>query len=386
MNKLREYGKQFRDRFWDLYYRLGLRRVSYSGSLGKRMVLQYFLSLLGVAVGTAVVALLVRIYLGSTSWWQELPRLSQFIYFCWRGGWLLVGSIIGVGWAICTICLPFRPLRYLDQLVDAAEDLARDPSRPIYLPEPLWKAQNQLNQAREKAQKDAEAAREAEQRKNDLIVYLAHDLKTPLTSVVGYLSLLRDEPQISPELRERYTGIALEKALRLEDLINEFFDITRFNLTSLALEPERTDLGRMLEQLASEFLPILGEKDLTWEARIAPGVELLCDRDKLQRVLDNLIRNAVSYSYPGTAITLTMAREGDEAVLTVQNHGRTIPPEKLERIFQQFYRVDTSRSSSTGGAGLGLAIAKEIVELHGGSIRAESESESITFTVRLPVG
>ena len=204
--------------------------------------------------------------------------------------------------------------------------------------------------------------------------------------MVGYLSLLRDEPQISPELRERYTGIALEKALRLEDLINEFFDITRFNLTSLALEPERTDLGRMLEQLASEFLPILGEKDLTWEARIAPGVELLCDRDKLQRVLDNLIRNAVSYSYPGTAITLTMAREGDEAVLTVQNHGRTIPPEKLERIFQQFYRVDTSRSSSTGGAGLGLAIAKEIVELHGGSIRAESESESITFTVRLPVG
>ena len=300
---------------------------------------------------------------------------------------LLLGIVLTLGgWLVISYFFIARPVRYLNELVDAAEKLARPGEDPIVLSAAMKETEAQLNLFRERALRDAMAAREAEQRKNDLIVYLAHDLKTPLTSVVGYLSLLRDEPQISPELRERYTGIALEKALRLEDLINEFFDITRFNLTSLALEPERTDLGRMLEQLASEFLPILGEKDLTWEARIAPGVELLCDRDKLQRVLDNLIRNAVSYSYPGTAITLTMAREGDEAVLTVQNHGRTIPPEKLERIFQQFYRVDTSRSSSTGGAGLGLAIAKEIVELHGGSIRAESESESITFTVRLPVG
>ena len=147
---------------------------------------------------------------------------------------------------------------------------------------------------------------------------------------------------------------------------------------------KRTGIRRMLEQVVSEFSPILAEKGLVWEAEIAPGVELLCDRDKLQRVLDNLIRNAVSYSYPGTAITLTMAREGDEAVLTVQNHGRTIPPEKLARIFEQFFRVDSSRTSVTGGAGLGLAIAKEIVELHGGTIRVESEQESILFTIRLP--
>ena len=345
----------------------------------------YILALLAWAGGVAGAALLAYFICASRSWGGSEP-LYPMIHWAHQNV-LLLGIVLTLGgWLVISYFFIARPVRYLNELVNAAEKLARPGEDPIILSAAMKETEAQLNLFRERALRDAMAAREAEQRKNDLIVYLAHDLKTPLTSVVGYLSLLRDEPQISPELRERYTGIALEKALRLEDLINEFFDITRFNLTSLTLEPERTDLGRMLEQLASEFLPILGEKDLTWEARIAPGVELLCDRDKLQRVLDNLIRNAVSYSYPGTAITLTMAREGDEAVLTVQNHGRTIPPEKLERIFQQFYRVDTSRSSSTGGAGLGLAIAKEIVELHGGSIRAESESESITFTVRLPVG
>ena len=126
---------------------------------------------------------------------------------------------------------------------------------PIRLPEPMEDVEDQLNAVREQALQDARAAREAEQRKNDLVVYLAHDLKTPLTSVIGYLTLLRDEPQLSPELRSRYTGIALEKAERLEDLINEFFDITRFSLTHLELEKQPTDLSRMLEQVASEFAP-----------------------------------------------------------------------------------------------------------------------------------
>ncbi|MCI9667011.1 MAG: vancomycin resistance histidine kinase VanS [Angelakisella sp.] len=256
----------------------------------------------------------------------------------------------------------------------------------IFLPAPLREAQDHLNLLRERSLRAAAVAKEAEQRKNDLIVYLAHDLKTPLTSVIGYLTLLRDEEEISPRLREKYTGIALDKALRLEDLVNEFFDITRFNLTTLTLEPERTNLSRMLEQMVSEFSPVLQEKELSWETAISQDVEISCDRDKLQRVLDNLIRNAVSYSAPGTAILVAMEPEGNEAVLRLQNHGRTIPPEKLCHIFEQFYRVDSSRASATGGAGLGLAIAKEIVELHGGSITAKSEQESVLFTVRLPKG
>lgn len=141
----------------------------------------------------------------------------------------------------------------------------------------------------------------------------------------------------------------------------------------------------MLEQIAYEFYPVLAEKKLDLCTDIMPDVEIICDMDKLERVFDNLLRNAVNYSYEQTKITLSMRLAGDHVKIVIRNCGKTIPPEKLERIFEQFFRLDSSRASATGGAGLGLAIAKEIVELHGGSIRADSENESIVFTLLLPV-
>ena len=238
--------------------------------------------------------------------------------------------------------------------------------------------------SRQQVQRNAAIAREAEQRKNDLIVYLAHDLKTPLTSVIGYLTLLRDEPQISPEMRARYTGIALDKAERLEDLINEFFDITRFNLSHIELDRRPTDLTRMVEQVVSEFGPMLAEQRLTCRTDLPPRLEYSCDPDKMARVFDNLLRNACHYSTPGTEVQISGAETGASIVLSFHNEGRTIPPEKLERIFEQFFRLDSSRATRTGGAGLGLAIAKEIVELHGGTISARSWDNQVEFQVTLP--
>lgn len=222
-------------------------------------------------------------------------------------------------------------------------------------------------------------------RKNDLILYLAHDLKTPLASVIGYLNLLRDERQISEELQERYLSISLAKAERLEDLINEFFDIARFNLTDISLQYSKIDLTRLLEQLAFEFKPMLKEKDLSCSLQMPAEMLLRCDAGKIQRAFDNLLRNAVIYSYPNTEIEIGAERQKDRVVIKFINHGDTIPEENLERIFEQFYRLDISRSTSSGGAGLGLAIAKRIVELHHGTITAKSENELIAFTVTLPV-
>jgi len=345
--------------------------------------MQYILALLAWAAGVAIVVFLGRSILKQWTWHGDEP-LYPFLHWAWSNVAPLCALTVAAGWLVISYWFLSRPIRYLNELVDAAERLARPGEDPIVLSGALKETEAQLNLFRERALRDAQAAREAEQRKNDLIVYLAHDLKTPLTSVIGYLTLLRDEPQISPEARARYTGVALEKAERLEDLINEFFDITRFNLSHLELEKQSVDLTRMLEQVVSEFGPIFAEKGLRCGLDLPPKLIYSCDPDKLARVFDNLLRNASCYSLPDSAVEIAGRLAEGEIVLTFSNAGRTIPQEKLDRIFERFFRLDSSRATRTGGAGLGLAIAREIVELHGGAIRADSAGDRITFTVRLP--
>ena len=273
---------------------------------------------------------------------------------------------------------------YMDEVVGAAKALSNPDAPPVELSNELLDIQNELNLARARSQENIRLREEAEQRKADMIMYLAHDLKTPLSSVLGYLSLLHDEKEISPELKEKYLSIALGKAERLEDLINEFFEITRFNLSETVLQYSRVNLTRLLEQLVFEFGPMLKEKSLTCSLKAEEDIMLYCDADKIQRVFDNLLRNAVIYSFDGSEINIEAEVAEKNAVIHFRNRGNTIPKEKLARIFEQFYRIDASRSSR-GGAGLGLAVARQITELHHGTISAASENETIDFTVSLPL-
>ena len=341
-----------------------------------------------LALTAWVTVVLAAVFLGylvcSAFTWYAWDPLYQFLNWVRDYIVFVCMLVILLGWVAISYSFIARPMRLVDTLAAAAEQLAQPGEEPIELPEPMEDLEGQLNAVRERALRDARAAREAEQRKNDLVVYLAHDLKTPLTSVIGYLTLLRDEPQISPEIRARYTGIALEKAERLEDLINEFFDITRFNLSRLELERQSVDLTRMLEQVASEFRPIFAESGLSCSLDLPPKLHYSCDPDKLARVFDNLLRNASYYSLPDSTVEIAGRIEAGKIVLTFSNAGKNIPQEKLDRIFEQFFRLDSSRATRTGGAGLGLAIAKEIVELHGGTIRADSTEDRITFTICLP--
>lgn len=228
--------------------------------------------------------------------------------------------------------------------------------------------------------------REEAQRKNDLITYLAHDLKTPLTSVIGYLSLLEEIPEMPEKQRARYTKITLEKAQRLEKLINEFFEITRYNLQQISIEKEEVDLSYMLFQMADEFYPILHAHGNTAELDVGEELMVMADSMELARVFNNILKNAVAYSYPNTAIKISAKEEGDHAQVSFSNEGKTIPKQKLDSVFEKFFRLDEARATNTGGVGLGLAIAKEIVSLHNGTISASSENGTTVFLVTLPLG
>lgn len=277
-----------------------------------------------------------------------------------------------------------RSTRYLDLLVSSIDQVVRREGELIQLPSDFKDIENQLNSLQLQSLKNERVAQEAEQRKNDLVVYLAHDLKTPLTSVIGYLTLLADEPDLPLDARAKYIGIALDKAERLELLINEFFEITRFSLQHIVLNPWPMDLTLMLEQLVDEFYPLLTPKELQIDVALEPNLTLIGDGDKLARVFDNLLRNAINYCDPATTLSITGRVQDGGVRLWFLNRGPQIPEHQLNSIFEKFYRLDAARSTQSGGSGLGLAIAKEIVEAHGGTIEATSSPETTVFTLWLP--
>ena len=274
--------------------------------------------------------------------------------------------------------------KYFVEINEGINSLVDENKEDIHLSEGLEATERKINSIRHTLAQRKMTTELEVKRKNELIVYLAHDLKTPLTSVIGYLSLLRDDKEITQEDREKYLDITLEKAERLEELINEFFEITRYNVSGISLECSRVNLTRMLEQITFEFKPQLAGRQLECVFENDKDIYANCDANKLQRVFDNLLRNAVNYSYEKETIRVCVKQENEYVSIVFVNRGEEIPSEKLEHIFEQFYRVDTARSTKSGGAGLGLAIAKEIVNAHGGTITAESEGELIKFEVKLP--
>ena len=242
-----------------------------------------------------------------------------------------------------------------------------------------------MNQIKMSVLLSKQAVKEAEDKKNELIMYLAHDIRTPLTTVIGYLSLLSEAPDMPTEQRAKYVGIALEKAERLEKLLNELFEITRYNTKTVSLKRENLDLYCLLVQLIDEFYPTLSARGNTAVLDAEENLLVMADPEKLARVFNNILKNAAAYSYPNTEISIAAHKQNTNIVITIQNHGKTISQEQLKDIFEKFNRLDEARLSDTGGAGLGLSIAEEIIHLHGGEIIATSQNDTICFTVTLPV-
>ena len=274
-------------------------------------------------------------------------------------------------------------VKYFNEINDGINSII-DRSNTLNLSPELSAVEKKIIRIKLELEQKERASREAEQRKDDLVMYLAHDIRTPLTSVIGYLSLLEEAPDMPTEQRGKYTHTALDKAYRLEKMLNEFFEITRFNAQQTELQKENVDLSYMLLQLTDELTPVLEKNGNTVRVDTAENLTVYGDPDKLARVFNNVLKNAAAYSTPNSRI-LIQAEETENGVKIIfQNEGKTIPHEKLSSLFERFYRVDEARASATGGAGLGLAIAKEIVTLHGGAITVESQNNTIAFTICLP--
>lgn len=317
---------------------------------------------------------------------QEGVTLYQFLFrdnkYLWMGVGFL-GLLLGPFYLVLRRYSSYFA-RSLNEVSRGIDKLVEESAGEIVLSPELDAIEKKLNAARAMLEKRVRDAQEAEQRKNDLVVYLAHDIKTPLTSVIGYLSLLEEAPDMPPEQKAKYVRITLEKAYRLEHLIDEFFEITRFNLQAMVLDEAEINLSHMLLQMAEDFYPMLapGGRKATVDAE--EGLTLWGDADKLARVFNNILKNAIAYSDEGSTIGIAARKQGDMVAITFENRGCTIPAGRLSTIFERFYRLDSARSSGTGGAGLGLAIAKEIVGAHGGSITAQSGDGRTVFTVTLP--
>lgn len=291
---------------------------------------------------------------------------------------LLILLLIKINTNKNTIAVSHRISDYIDRCILNDEPL------PAEIPQEYAETFTKISEVKMQIQQTKNKLTDENERKNNLITYLAHDLKTPLTSVIGYLTLLNEEKEISEKQRQKYISVALSKAERLEDLTNELFEITRFNIADIELQTEEVNLSKMIEQIAYEFKPLLKDKNLKINSDIEENIQIICDTNKIERVIDNLIRNAINYCCPDTAICISLHQCGSDVVLKFKNKGKTIPDEKLSRIFEDFYKIDSSRNSANGGSGLGLAIAKKIVEASGGKITAQSSNETIVFTVILP--
>lgn len=273
--------------------------------------------------------------------------------------------------------------KYFDQINKGIQALLITEHEVIKMSPEIKSVEENLNTVQRTLEQQRAEAALSEQKKDDLIMYLAHDIRTPLTSIVGYLSILEEAKEMPATQREQCIKISLEKANRLEKLINEFFEITRFHKQEIVISKKEIDLHPMLIQLVDEFYPQMEANLKKAEIDIKEDIRIYGDADYLARAFQNLLRNAITYGDKNSIIHIGALLQGDHAIITVTNEGETISPEEQAHIFEKFYRADDARQANTGGSGLGLAITKNIITIHNGTIGVQSENRKTIFSISL---
>lgn len=301
-------------------------------------------------------------------------------------GYVLIGIVV---FSVTFLMLQDRSVRYVGKISDAMNSIAEgdlNTTVEVVGDDEFSSMAENLNKMVAETRKLMDKERESERTKNELITNVAHDLRTPLTSIIGYLELLSGKVQLPPEMQKKYIDIAYSKSRRLEKLIEDLFGFTKMNYGKIAMHVSQVDIVKLLGQLLEEFYPNFADKGLSYELQSnVPAKIITADGNLLARLFDNLINNAIKYGAEGKRIIVKITAEKETVQISVTNYGYVIPAEELPLIFEKFYRVEQSRSTHTGGTGLGLAIVKNIVDMHGGTINVKSDLDGTVFTVTLQV-
>ncbi|AIW82711.1 Histidine kinase [Bacillus mycoides] len=350
------------------------------------MVMLFALSMIFAAGITYLLYEGLRIYYKLVVRYED--PLAQFRSMVRQIGDINFFLIIFIPLSIMFFFFLTRPyLKYFDEISNGIHHLANgDFTNQVRVSsnDEFGYIAREINVASEKLKEAVERGDFAESSKDQLIVNLAHDLRTPLTSVLGYLDLILKDENLTKEQIKHFSTIAFTKSERLESLLDELFEITRMNYGMLQLEKRPIDISELLIQLEEELYPSLEKKDLEARLNIVPHLHINGDGKLLARVFENLLTNAIRYGYDGNFIDMNGYIDHEEVVVQIINYGDSIPEEDLPYLFDMFYTGDKARSEQQGGTGLGLFIAKNIVEQHDGTISAESNVIRTIFEVRLP--
>ena len=297
--------------------------------------LKLFINLLGNLIVATVISIIIYFILAlffENSLSDLVARLNYDLY-----SWIVynrdivVYVYIGIVLAVIIYKFISKYVNSINEVYNSLDLILKENNETIKLPSEVNEFTEKLNDIKNDYITSKNNAKEAEQKKNDLIMYMAHDLKTPLTSIIGYLTLLNDEKNISKELQEKYLKIALDKSLRVEELTNQFFDITRYNLHSMPINKTELNITYLLKQLIDECYPMLEKNNLKCVLNATDKVNYLGDGDKLARAFGNLLKNAISYSYKDTVIEINVTEELDKLYEQIEKERLIKPTENYKK-------------------------------------------------------
>ena len=303
---------------------------------------------------------------------------------------VLVYVLIGIlAFAVTFLLLQEKSAAYIGRISDAVERISEgdlNTQVEVVGDDEFSSMASNLNKMVEDIRRLMDKERESERTKNELITNVAHDLRTPLTSIIGYLELLSGPVVLPPEMQKKYIDIAYSKAKRLEKLIEDLFGFNKMNYGKLAMHVSKVDIVKLLGQLLEESYPNFANKGLSYELQSnVPAKIITADGNLLARLFDNLIGNAIKYGAEGKRILVKVMADTDTVQVSVTNYGYVIPAEELPLLFERFHKSDKSRSEDKDGYGLGLYIVKTILQQHKEEINVTSENGVTTFTFSLRV-